>query len=411
MTGRNLTGAGLTAPQGVSWHRASWHRAGWHRVSWHRAGWHRAGWPRAGWYRAGAITAAAGLAVASWALAAVPAGAVPAGAGASAAASWKIVKIVHGSQDPEFTAVTAAGKTAAWAFTAPSAGSSAPAAWRLSGSSWKKAAFPGKAHEQVVSASSASASDVWAITSNFTQSRALWWNGRRWAVKGTIHDVLDDVVALSATNVWAFGTATFPGEAGAWHYNGHSWQRVSSGSGLSGGGAASAGSIWAFGGKNVAHWNGHRWSKTSVASLLPSGSLSDPGVTGIVVRSASNVWAVGTGGRQDEGGPVVVLHYNGHRWSRAAIDTGAGDPVTADVAADGPNDLWIPVPGFDGRASVMLRYAGGRIRPAGQPRPGSEMSVLSVAAVPGSGRALGGGATYRKNQPGTDQSALLTEYH
>jgi hypothetical protein len=161
----------------------------------------------------------------------------------------------------------------------------------------------------------------------------------------------------------------------------------------------------------VAHWNGRRWSKTSVASLLPSGPLSAPSVTGIVARSASNVWAVGTGGRQDEGGPVVVLHYNGHHWSRAATDTGAGDPLPAVVAPDGSADLWIPVPGFDGRSSVMLRYAGGHIGAVGQPRPGSEMGVLTVAGIPGSGRALGGGATYRKGQPGTGQSALLIEYH
>lgn len=366
--------------------------------------------------RAAAAAAAAGLAVASWALAAVPAGAAVRHQGAAirpaAAASWKIAKTVHGSQAPEFTAVTAASKSAAWAFEAPSLGSSAPTAWRLSGSAWKKVAFPGKSQEQVAAAASVSASDVWAVTSNFTRSRVLWWNGHRWAVRGTIHDGLDDVVALRTRDVWVFGSTIFPGQAGAWHYNGHSWQKVASGSGLSGGSPLSAGSIWAFGGKNVAHWNGHSWSKTSVASLLPpSGSLSNPRVTGIFARSAKNVWAVGTGGRQDEGGPVVVLHYNGHRWSRAAIDSGAADPQPNAVAPDGPNDLWIPIPGFDGRASSMLRYAGGHLRAVGLPIAGSGMVVLDVAGMPGSSRALGGGASYRRGQPGVDQSALLLEYH
>jgi hypothetical protein len=160
----------------------------------------------------------------------------------------------------------------------------------------------------------------------------------------------------------------------------------------------------------VAHWNGRRWSKTSLASLLPGGPLSDPRLTGIVARSAKDVWAVGTGGRQDEGGPVVVLHYNGRHWRRAAIDSGAPDPEPNAVTPDGPDGLWIPAPGFDGRASSMLRYSGGRLRTVGLPIAGTAMAVLAVAAIPGSSRAFSAGDTYRKGQPGIGQSALLLEY-
>jgi hypothetical protein len=358
--------------------------------------------------RAVAAAAAAGLALAGGALAVTPAGA--ASRAPAKAASWKVVKTVHGSGGVAFTAVTAAGRSSAWAFEAETQGASRPVAWRLARSGWGKVSFPGRSGEQVVAAGSSSASNVWAITSNFTRSRALRWNGHRWSVRGSFRDVIDDVVVLSPANVWAFGSAIFPGRPGTWHYNGHSWKYLASGHGLTGGSALSSRSIWAVGGKSVAHWNGHSWSRTSVASLLPSPPLSNPHLTGIFARSAKSVWAVGTGGRQDEGGPVVVLRFNGHHWSRAAINSSVEDPIASQVIPDGRNDLWIPIPSIDGRPSSMLRYSGGHLRAVPMPVPASKLTVQAVAAVPGTARALGAGDTYRKNQPGVGQAAVILEF-
>jgi hypothetical protein len=357
--------------------------------------------------RGSAAIAVAGLAVAGTALVAVPAYA-GSHAPVPAAASWKLVKKVHGSGGPEFTAVTAVSSTSAWAFETRTGTSAKPLAWHLSGSAWSQVAFPGHSGEQVVAAGSSSAADVWAITSNFSRSRALRWNGSSWTAKGSFSKPIDDVVVFSFRNVWAFG-GTFPASGGSWHYNGHRWRHITSGHGLFGGSALSSRSIWAFGGTVVAHWNGHTWSRTSVASLLPSGPLSTPGLTGIYARSAKNVWAVGTGGREDEGGPAVVLHYNGHHWSQAAVGA-SSNPAFTQVIPDGSHDLWIPVPSADGIPSKMLRYSGGHLRAVGMPIAGSKLSVLAVAAVPHRTRALGVGATYRKGEPGTDQSAVILEY-
>ena len=100
--------------------------------------------------------------------------------------------------------------------------------------------------------------------------------------------------------------------------------------------------------------------------MTPSQSARD--LVGIYARSWNNVWAVGTGGRQDEGGPTVVLHYNGHTWARVALDASSGDPEQ--VIPDGSGGLWIPSRVGAGGPFQMLRYSGGH---------------LKVVAVPGGG--------------------------
>jgi hypothetical protein len=306
-----------------------------------------------------------------------------------AAASWNIVRTVHARGGPLVTAVTALGARDAWAFEQGGLPSARPAAFRLSGTTWKRAPFPGRAGESVPAADSSSPANVWAVTSKLASSRALRWNGSRWQATGTLPTLIDDVVVISQTDVWAFSQPGLRG-SGAWHFNGHHWLRQAAGHGLSAGSALSAHSIWAVDGKTVAHWNGMRWTRTSVARLLPpAGQLSSPRLTAIFASSASSVWAVGTGGREDEGGPAVVLHFNGHRWSRAALDASAGDPALAQVAPDGQAGLWITVPSADGIPFGMLRFSAGHLSSVTMPVSGRKLDVLAVAAHGGTAFSVG----------------------
>src|SRR5581483_2930465 len=123
-------------------------------------------------------------------------------------------------------------------------------------------------------------------------------------------------------DVWVFGQPVFPGASfGAWHYNGRGWSPVASGRGLEGGSGRSAHDVWAFEGTDVAHWNGSAWSRTSVARLLPAAQkthLNDPAVTGVFEQSPDSVYSTGNGNQEDDGGPMVLLHWNGRTWSRVA---------------------------------------------------------------------------------------------
>ena len=352
--------------------------------------------------RAVMITAAALVAAGA---AAGPALAAPASAGPS----WHIVKQVHNGPLGDFTAVTAVGRSGGWAFN----DGSVPTAWRLSGSAWTQVPFPGLANEQVVAAGAVSASNVWAFTRNGTRSRALRWDGSTWTVVRSFSREIGGAAVLSASDVWVFGNALDgPPGLGAWHYNGHTWSQPASGHGLDGGSGLSAGDIWAFGGADVAHWNGSTWSRTSLASLLPAKQqLNQPTIAGIYAQSHDSVYAIGNGDAQDEGGPLVILHWNGSAWSRVAQGNyGFGTLPDQQVSPDGRGGLWLPMPGYMGQKSYLLHYSAGQLTAAGLPGGPYRINVDAVALIPGTTELLGGGETHAVGNAGSNVVAVILQY-
>lgn len=136
-------------------------------------------------------------------LLAISAVAVAASASAAPAVAprWRITASVKTGDDGVFTAVVATGKTTGWAFDG--LGLTAPtAAYRLSGSTWKKASFPGKKNEEVITAAATSPTDVWAFTQGFSApSRVLHYNGRAWSVVKTFSDEIGDATVLDGPQV------------------------------------------------------------------------------------------------------------------------------------------------------------------------------------------------------------------
>jgi hypothetical protein len=392
-----LTGAARAAAGAVATGAAAMAAAPARRLRWRHRG------ATAGAAAALAVGTATALGVAS---AASAAPAVP-------PLTWHLVKQVHQGDNGVFTAIAAVGLNGGWAFSGD--GLAAPTAFRRSGATWTQASFPGRRNERVLAAQATSAADVWAFTTNGTASRALRWNGHSWSVAGSFPREIAGAAVISSTNVWVFGDGFQPGGIlGTWHFNGRTWTHVPGEGGLHGGSALSASSIWAFGGTKVAHWNGHTWTATSVAGLLPARDphgLNDPGVSAIYAQSPTSVWAVGDGGREDEGGPVVVLHFNGHAWSQVAADGAlAGDSVFGQVAPDGRGGLWIPVPGSEGGPSRLLHYAGGHLTAAVLPVAANRIAVESVAWIPGTFQALAGGLTHAANNFGSGDVAVILQF-
>ncbi|MGH3274820.1 MAG: hypothetical protein ACRDNZ_10955 [Streptosporangiaceae bacterium] len=75
---------------------------------------------------------------------------------------------------------------------------------------------------------------------------------------------------------------------------------------------------------------------------------------------------------QDHGGPLVILHFNGHAWSQAATSDSVGSlaqpgyGVPGQLAPDGQGGLWIPIPigiAFGG-AGYLVHYSGGQLTAA-----------------------------------------------
>ena len=317
-------------------------------------------------------------------------------------AAWQIVKTVRGtvSSAPSFTAVTATSTRDAWAFESTS---SKPVAWRLTGSMWHRVAFPGRTGETVTAARSTGPDNVWAFTSlPGGSSRVLAWNGYNWRVVRQFNQTISGALVLGRYWVWVFGGP------GTWFYNGASWTHYKSVPQLTTGSALNAYNIWAVGGTVAAHWNSRAWSVTSLARLLPRPTLlSHPSVDGVYARSPRDVWVVGSGHRQDERGPFVLLHYNGTRWQRVALLSRYGDP--AQVVPDGSGGLWIPtIAGVPGEFT-MLHYTGGRLLAVKMPLPPSQITVWALAHVAHTTVTFGGGNSHPAFQP-WNSSAIILRY-
>jgi hypothetical protein len=330
-----------------------------------------------------------------------------------AALHWHVVEKVKTDGSGDFTAVVATGKTTGWAFDGYAA-TKGPAAWERKGSTWTRVAFPGKANEVVAAAAATSPSDVWAFDNNIfgTGSRVVRWNGHAWSAVKTFAAAISGVSVLAGNDVWVFGYPPAPltSVLGAWHYNGHAWSRVSKT--LQGGSALAPNSVWAYNGTSVYHWNGSKWAGTSVKSLLPAAlksRLNHPAVTGILALSGTSVYAVGNGNLQDEGGPTVVLHFNGHKWSRVATG-GFGYGAGQQLSADGRGVLWLPMPGVGGQPSAVVRYAAGKLTRTALPVAATKINVGSIARIPGTADQIAGGFTHASGDYGASVVAVILQY-
>jgi len=348
--------------------------------------------------------AGAGVAVAGPALPATPA----------KAAAWRIVKQVRSGPAGDFTAVVATCKASGWAFNGnPLMAPISPTAWERRGNSWTRAtSFPGRRGEEVVAASATSRSDVWVFTDVGSGSRVLRYNGHTWSVVKTFTKLIGGASVVAGNDVWVFGQPGITEQLGAWHYDGHTWARLSSK--VDGGSALSATNVWGFGGTSVYHYDGHAWSRTNVASLLPpksSEDLNDPMVSGIYAQSAHSVYATGNGNQEDDGGPTVVLHYNGDSWGEVASGNfGYGTQPSQQIAPDGAGGLWLPMPGFGGQRSYLVHYSGGKLTTAPLPHGALGIDVEWAANIPGTTEMLGGGFTHASANPGVRVVAVILRY-
>jgi hypothetical protein len=276
-----------------------------------------------------------------------------------------------------FDTVLATGANTGWGF--PSGGT---AAYERTGSAWKKVAFP--AHSgRVLAAGASSPSDVWAVDNNNGNEEFLHWDGSAWSLVRSQETgaIVNAISVLGPRDVWAFSDTDHG--AGVWHYDGTRWAYVSST--LHGGSALADNDVWAYSGSSVYHYDGATWTATSVAGVLPA--FSSAQVTGILALAPDNVYAVGNGGSQTHGGAVVLLHYDGTRWSQVAA---SGHKGGQSLTSDGAGGVWLLAVGNN---EELLHYTGGKLSvvdivstPASEPDYPTSMSL-----IPGGTSLLVGG--------------------
>jgi hypothetical protein len=284
---------------------------------------------------------------------------------AASSPGWRAVKTYPAMSD--FTGVAALAANGAFAvgdqFTADGGLSSKPLiATRWNGSTWLTLPQPptvkGYAYSPgsgVIAASSTS--NAWVFTQadntgnggDFTVAQR--WSGSKWVNQSVFpaSDVITSSVTSGPKDAWVFGqnisSSAVPYTA---HWNGQSWTKVSLQLTVASVSALFGSDIWALGtqvksGKLLGFVAEHYYK--GAWHTLPAPSFSIPKgdgyqATSIVAESDTNVWAAATlskGEGVTEG--IVLLHYNGHSWTRVTVPYPVTGPFT--LAADGSGGVWL----------------------------------------------------------------------
>ncbi|HEY6312244.1 MAG TPA: hypothetical protein VIY52_15765 [Streptosporangiaceae bacterium] len=344
------------------------------------------------------ISAALAIAgVGTTACAASGVAAAPAGA---KALSWHVADYGASLPDSTFSAVVATGKATGWAFAG------APFAYERTGAaSWTRVKLPvGSSFSNIVAAAASSPGNVWAVNNAVNETaQVLKWNGFTWSRVKTLPGWNEDVSVPGGSDVWVFNAPSGSAEGGVWHFTGRAWTRVSAT--YHAGFARTDTDVWAFtafSGATMAHFNGTAWTTYNLAGLLPPGigkhNHAVPHLAAVLALSATDVYAVDVGDNgTNAGGPLVVLHYDGHAWAKVA--GGNYGDITGSFSADGDGGLWIPALKPDG-LPALLHYSAGKLTPAAIPaNGGSSLAISSVSQVPGTAGQLAGGEVEAADGP------------
>ena len=234
------------------------------------------------------------------------------------------------------------------------------------GGAWTAVASPSPTGVSGLSAVAAvSTNDVWAVgastdASNNQHTLIEHWNGSQWSIVpgpniASASNTLTSVTALSATNVWAVGSAQVSQSVGQTlieHWNGYKWKIVSSPSVagqtnyLYSAVAVAAKDVWAVGASvnsffqsqaYFLHWNGTAWSIVSIPNA------SQVSLRGMVAISAKNVWAVGSLNESSGFVNTFIEHWNGTVWSVVSSPNAPGtntDNLLGISRVPGTAHLW-----------------------------------------------------------------------
>jgi hypothetical protein len=270
---------------------------------------------------------------------------------------------------------------------------------RTNGKAWTKESGPKLATgESVVSAKALSASHlvVFTVLAN-RSSRVLTDTKGKWAVIGKFGSPVGTATVLSGSDIWVFGNSSFSPvkPLGVLHYNGKSWTRVGASAGD--GTGVSATSAWAVKGTTVEHFARGAWTGANLVKLIPTGGqLSSKRLIGVYSAPGAPLYAVGTGGAQDQGGPLVVLELVGKNWKKVATYP-SGYPQASAISTDGKGGLIIGGSADPAEPALLLHYAKGSGKLVPQAAPGmtnAKFSVFFTAAnVPGTAVNIIGGVT------------------
>jgi len=283
-------------------------------------------------------------------------------------------------------------------------------AMRYNGTSWAIVPSPGvnSNHNYLDSVSALSTNDVWAVgyhvNSTYTAGGTLaeHWNGTAWTISptgdpGTGVDVLNGVVAISSSDVWAVGSnmanpPSGPTRAIREHWNGTAWSAVldSNTGNLYGVAADSSSDMWAVGNYYATsqgfqqllteHYNGSAWSLV----YSPVAPANYQNLFSVSAVSSNDIWAVGGyDTNNNDGYKTLIEHWNGTAWSIVPSPNAGKYSSLNSVAALSASDAWA-VGYYDTGTrdkTLIERWNGTSWNVITSPNPGAGNNELTGIAV------------------------------
>lgn len=249
----------------------------------------------------------------------------------------------------------------------------------------------------LVAVSAITPENVWAVgytdtgdaSKNADRSLPLieHWDGAAWTIalpldrdtlfkplegwlKGAANEsaMFNSLTVLSANDIWAVGSVELQqvspqlnlvkqvGYALIEHWNGSTWQRLSTPANLyslNSISAVSANDIWAVGEQDAAngnagtpgllieHWNGQNWRTVALPAGLQWGTF-----TSVQAISANDVWVLGSNPQSQPN--TLAIHWNGVQWSAIQLPAELQDSYIQNISAIAPDDIWMLAQNFIG---------------------------------------------------------------
>jgi len=262
--------------------------------------------------------------------------------------------------------------------------------------------------------SAVSPTDIWAVGSytlyeGFTTGTlTLHWNGSAWSLVSNPCNASEDIVAISANDVWAVGVDTC-------HWDGSSWTAIPNAADPSNGyvtllsvSASPAGDLLAVGFRSISYFSGYiysvrieRWNGSSWVTDSPN--TTGDHLDGVLSLSATDAWAVGS----NFGNPLI-MHWDGSTWTAVADVPSPGDGAYLNAVSAAGSDLWAVGISFGsdviGR-NLALRSSGST------PPPGSDIATVSGIVTGRGGRLISGGiVSWTGPQTGSTTTAANGSY-
>jgi hypothetical protein len=247
--------------------------------------------------------------------------------------------------------------------------------------------------------------DVWAagfdLAGGADRTLTEHWDGSAWTQfpapsPGPDGSVLEDVRAISSSDVWAVGSfADSSGQQNtlALHWDGSQWSMVSTPnppntfSQFRAVRAVSTNDVWAVGSSFsnatgfqtlIEHWNGTQWSV--VRSPNPGAPSTNNTLLGLAVTSTSNAWAVGTSSTATAD-HTLILHWNGTSWTQATSPTPDGSDQLRSASATSASNAWAVGASSDGTKTLILHWNGTSWKQVASPSPTADNGLFGVAAT------------------------------